>query len=291
MFVIVPLLQKPILINAELLVTYSTGLRFWNRTQFIKMPSGIVILWSKASTDKPPSLVFFCNSNGWAELKQVPGFCEHEGIALLVVSESQVAISCADCREIRLYDTISGTKTTVFKKALVRPKQMCYGEAKRIFIYNATTRNSGTVDELKASKTAFNVLTKRIKSGIRPFQSMCYISDPNKLLVFSGFVQKMIQAVNVETDTVEWELEGEIDGAMCHPHDLLYSHRHHCLLVADGHNCRILVLNPDDGTHLQTIHLPLGGDYVINLSIHGDQLLVHHVSARQEEKVSYFSIN
>ena len=257
------------------------------------MPSGIVILWNKASTDKPPALVFFCiDSNGWTMLKKVPGFCEHEGIALLAVSEVQVAVSCADCKKIRLYDTISGDTTTVFESSFFKPKQMCYAEAKKIFIYNATTKNSGTVDELKASKTAFTVQTKTVTSGIRPFESMCYVPDPNKLLVFSTCFQTIIQAVNVETDTVEWELEGIIEEAMCQPRDLLYSHRHHRLLLADGHNCRILVFNPDDGTHLQTLHLPLGGDYVINLSIHGEQLLVHHVSVpTQEEKVSYFSIN
>ena len=193
------MLQKSGLIDAELLVTYSTGLKFWNRTQFIVMPSGIVILWNKASTDKPPALVFFCiDSNGWTMLKKVPGFCEHEGIGLLAVSEDQVAVSCADCKKIRLYDTISGDTTTVFDSSFFKPKQMCYAEAKKIFIYNVTTKNSGTVDELKASKTAFTFQTKTVTSGIRPFQSMCYVPDPNKLLVFSSCVQKIIQAVNVE---------------------------------------------------------------------------------------------
>ena len=125
------------------------------------MPSGIVILWNKVSTDRPPALVFFCiDSNGWKMLKKVPGFCEHEGIALLAVSEIQVAVSCADCKKIRLYDTISGDRTTVFESSFFKPKQMCYAEAKNIFIYNATTKCSGTVDLLKASKTAFTVLTK-----------------------------------------------------------------------------------------------------------------------------------
>ena len=97
------------------------------------MPSGIVILWSKASTDKAPALVFFCiDFDGWTRLKKVPGFCEHEGIALLAVSEVQVAVSCADCKKIRLYDTTSGDTTTVFESSFFKPKQMCYAEAKTI---------------------------------------------------------------------------------------------------------------------------------------------------------------
>ena len=224
-------------------------------------------------------------------MRDVPALCGHEGVAMLVVSQCQMAVNCANCNEVRFYDATSGDKTTVLKEPTFRPKHMCYGEPKRIFIYNEATKNTGSVDELKASKTAFTPLNKSVKSGIRPFQSMCYIPAPHRLLVFSGLAQNTIQAVSVESDTVRWELGGMVDGAVCQPHDLVYSLRHGCLFVADGYNCRILILSPGDGAHVQTIQLPLGGDYVINLSILESQLLVHHVATTGEEKVSYFSIN
>ena len=77
---------------------------------------------------------------------------------------------------------------------------------------------------------------------------------------------------------------------MCEPHSLLFSPRHQILLVADGSNCRVLVLHARDGSHLQTIQLDKVMGYICELCLYQNKLVVDH-SNGQTEKVSYFSIN
>ena len=86
-----------------------------------------------------------------------------------------------------------------------------------------------------------------------------------------------------------WELAGRVDGVECYTLGMSYSPHHNALLVADGINCRILVLNPQNGSVRQV--MPLGGDIgvVAELCKIHKQIVVHHHLKNRKVKVSYYS--
>ena len=67
---------------------------------------------------------------------------------------------------------------------------------------------------------------------------------------------------------------------------ITYSSTHQTLLV--GSLDKILVRHPENGFHLQTIHLD-GFGSVWDMAIHGSQLILHHVHESQH-KISYLQI-
>ncbi len=54
-------------------------------------------------------------------------------------------------------------------------------------------------------------------------------------------------AVSCDTGSELWEVRNKVEGKAIHPHGLL---------VGDNYNSRILVLNPINGSFLQSIRLP-----------------------------------
>ena len=66
-----------------------------------------------------------------------------------------------------------------------------------------------------------------------------------------------------------------VDSRQCCSHGILFSPQHQVLLVADGTNCRVLVLHPRDGSHLQTIQLgnALDDDGLADLCLHQNKLV------------------
>ena len=96
--------------------------------------------------------------------------------------------------------------------------------------------------------------------------------------------------MSAETGEKVWEVKGEVDGVECYPHGMLFSPQHQVLLVADGENCRVLVLHERDGSYLQTIQLDREMGVITELCLHQNKLVVRH-KAGGKEKVSYFSVN
>ena len=96
--------------------------------------------------------------------------------------------------------------------------------------------------------------------------------------------------MSAESGQKVWEANGEVDGKMCEPHGILFSSQHQVLLIADGSNCRVLVMHPRDGSHLQTIELEWKKQLIVGLCIHQNKLVVWHHDAHKL-KISYFAIH
>ncbi len=97
----------------------------------------------------------------------------------------------------------------------------------------------------------------------------------------------LVRAVSCDTDEKAWELSGKIQGLPCEPHGVVYSPNLHALLVADGNNTRVLVVNPDNGSIRQVVQLHADVGMVSELCLHNQQLIVRH-SAGKKEKVSFY---
>ena len=273
--------------------TYDTKLQSWGRTKFAVMDkSGQIVFWAKSSPENAAAFhVFNSSSAGWKKVKKVEAFCEHEeGVylqSLNVKSTEMLLVSCASCRKIRLYNMETGNVTTAFHKHAIYPGQMSPGDGDVLYVSHHV--EGFPVLELNHPKQNPGS-GKMIQSGMETYHSMHYIPAPHKLIVFSLNTESLIRAVSVVNGEVAWEVKGEIEGEICRPHGLLFSPDHQVLLVADGWNSRLIVLNPEDGSVLQTIQLDYQLGAIFNLCIHQQHLIVHHLHIRKQHKVLYYSI-
>ena len=77
---------------------------------------------------------------------------------------------------------------------------------------------------------------------------MHYTSTPKDMLLFTWWKTNTVQAVDPETCSVLWSLEGKFTGK---PHGITTTGEGH-VIIADGKNCRLLVLDAQNGELIQT---------------------------------------
>ena len=129
--------------------------------------------------------------------------------------------------------------------------------------------------------------SRTLDSGLRQWcTGMCYLPAPNRAVVLSIASEGVIRAISVDRNEISWEVTGEVDRLRCNPWGLMYRARHQGLLVCDGDNRRILVLDPSDGSHRQTLPLPGTTGSVYDIASHDDQVVLLH-----QTKISYLSIS
>ena len=259
------------------------------------MESGIVVLWGKTSEQTPAAIHLYNTSTGFTKLPEVKGLCQHDQQYLLPVTMNNkelLAVSCGLCRIIRLLDVETRDATVAFHDSRFCPVYMSHGEGDVMYVVvHALKGAKSPVLELNTAQVPFTGPVRTIQSGMKMYFGMCYIPSPHRLIVLSdNYDPGLIRAVSAETGEKVWEVKGEVDGVECRPHGMLFSPQHKVLLVADGRNCRVLVLHPEDGSHLQTIQLDREMGVIAELCLHQNKLVVHHHDGRKE-KVSYFSIN
>ena len=161
-------------------------------------------------------------------------------------------------------------------------EHMCHGEPGKIYV-----RSFDKVLELDASKPTFTGPTKTLHTGITMCDGMCYIPQPIRALVLSD--KRAITAISVDDNKVLWETGDMIDEGFCEPMGLLYLPKHGALLVCDGWNHRVLVLDPRDGSHRQTVPMPDHMGDIKDLALHKDGLIMCHTYMNQC-KISHLSL-
>ena len=254
------------------------------------MESGIVVLWGKPSEQTPAAFHLYNTSTGFTKLPEVKGLCEHDRQNLLPVTMNNkelLAVSCPYCEMIRLLDVENEDVTVAFHDSRFYPGVMSHGEGDVMYVVHGV--KGFPVLELNTAQVPFTGPVRTIQSGMEEYFGLCYIPSPHRLIVLSDHHPGIIRAVSAETGEKVWEVKEEFDGVQCYPHGLLFSPQHQVLLVADGWNCRVLVLHPGDGSHLQTIQLDREMRVIADLCLHQNKLVVHHYDDHKH-KVSYFSI-
>ena len=272
---------------------HDTGLSFWGYTRFTVMSSDEVVIYGKTSEETPPAFhIFKLRSGGWKKLRQLKRLCEHDDVHILPITvnkKEQLAVSCFDCETVKLYNLDTLQATTAFHDTNYYPGNMSHGEKGKLYVVHQVNGEK-KVMELDCSGETFSGPSKIVQTGMEMMYRMCYIPSPHRLIVLTRWKDSIIRAVGAETGEIVWEVKGEVDGVECEPHGMLFSPQHQVLLVADGGNCRVLVLHPGDGSHLQTIQLDQAVDVFCELCLHQNKLVVRHNDGRKE-KVSYFSVN
>ena len=214
--------------------------------------------------------------------------CQHSPGGLLCVEiagKEYLAISCPKCRNIKLLDLQTGQVTGVFWGKILR--RMCQGEGGTLYVESAEDE----VLELYCTLPVFTktkTMNTEIESNSK-YRGMCYVSSPYRYIVVTN--GDKIVSTACDTNTRVWKVKQGFPLKSIDPHGMLYSQRHHSILVADGKKSRILVLNPSNGDTTQEITLSGMGN-IISLCINNNQLVVKHISGIfNKAKMSFFSVN
>ena len=224
-------------------------------------------------------------------INMLPVTIEHKGELL--------AVSCAECHIIRLHDIATSETTVAFNdnddKAL---GHMCHGETGSLYVAYKRPPQDYKILELGCSTTKFRAM-KTYKTGISMRQEpphISYIPSCQLIVTCSNRPSKMIRAIactddekqrksiscsgtddddadkasddNPSDQIATWqhwyayhtELRdcGDDDGDLS-PSSLHFSAHNDRLIAGDMLHNRLMVMDPVDGTHLQTIALPTPG--------------------------------
>ena len=226
--------------------------------------------------------------------KQIEHPCGH-GIAFLlcvqVAGREYLAVSCGACGYIDLMvipkpkkgilrqfgsgSSIQYEVITAFSGEYVY--RMCHGEENRMFV-----RSSGDkVLELDTSSTTFTkVRTLNTGMGF----SLCYVPDPHRVLVVSD--RDEVRAVSCDDNTVLWWVQKDDN---LYPGPSLYIPSHNTILVAEGRENKVMVLNSGTGLQIQSITLPRNVCEIWGMCLFNDQIIVE--SKGDGRRISYFSLS
>ncbi len=313
-------MQGDALLNLTLTSTHKTGIKISRMSEapdyqktgqvIVMRHNGLVVIWGKKTEEDSSSFfgsvrsvlqgsasaafhMFTETARGFEKVNALPRFCytHHEhSISLLAGDGNYFAASCTRCQVIRMSSVHGGNLLNGVDLKPNFPGAMMCGNVQNMYVVK---RHEG-VQVLEMDNTASAFTGRIITPLIKPFNAVSFVQVPHKAIAFSSPKQSYMQAISVDENKLLWELHGEVDGAECDPRGMTFSPRHQALLVADGHNSRILALNPANGSHLQTVQLnktEIGTAIEVILVPQNRLMLVHQSPQQSCVKISYFNIN
>ena len=168
------------------------------------------------------------------------------------------------------------------------PEEMCHGEKGRIYVVSMV--DNCPVIQLDCTSVPFTV-TKKISTGLENYNDVFYIPS-HKAITICHHRVSMLRTISTESKKILWETKGAVDGARWQPSVITHAQKYERLIVNDGG--RLIVLDPRDGSHLQTLPLPETVYSVRDMCLQGEDVIVllHAEEATNTNKlhVSYFSI-
>ena len=169
------------------------------------------------------------------------------------------------------------------------PEEMCHGEKGRIYVVSMV--ENCPVLQLDCTTVPFNV-TKKISTGMENYNDVFFVPS-QKAIVICFHRLSTLRAISTETKKILWETEAEVDGVTWQPSEIAHAQKLQRLIINDAKKQRLIVLDPRDGSHLQTLELGNVGK-VQDMCLQGDDkiVLLHAYETSNNKKlcVSFFSI-
>ncbi len=240
-----------------MILTVNTGLKWEHETRMTVLPdSGSVVLFGSIAKKSAQQDIYGLHQyrlegGRLQKLRHVELPCEHEPKKLLgvkVEEQELLAVACKHCGDIKLMNLETG-ETHVAYKSEKMPDTLCHGDAGRIWIYC----RDNTVTELNCTSKTFTVTRKTFDTSAE-YHFMCYLPAPHRALIYS--TSNWVEAVSAETGQQLWKLQGQVDGKTIQPAGMTLDAEHQLLLTADSHGSRILVLDPETGSPLESFPMP-----------------------------------
>ena len=170
------------------------------------------------------------------------------------------------------------------------PEEMCHGEKGRIYVVSMV--ENCPVLQLDCTSVPFTV-TKKISTGLENYNDVFYIPS-TKAIAISHHPASLVRVFSTDTKEKIWETKGEVDGDIWRPSCMTHAQKLQRLIITDLKERRLIVLDPRDGSYLQTLPLPETVYSVRDMCLQGEDVIVllHAEEASNNKKlhVSYFSI-
>ena len=201
-------------------------------------------------------------------------------LALITVVQNGkelLAMPCIDCSDIKLVDIETKQVTSVFKSPTDPPYSLCSGPNGSLFVAS----QSGHIQQLDSSFTATNACNF---TGVKyKVDYMCHLPTPHNSLAVSYIYE--LRAVSLLDRHEVWNQN------WFKPDCLLYCPHEDILLVNVYLEPQIRVVNPSDGSMIQTIKIP--DIYVIHrMCLCNDQIVMLHWPGEYSPRalLSYYSL-
>ena len=192
----------------------------------------------------PWSLYTFQNNPDGKQVEtRMDAPCQHlyQYISLITLvhnGKELLAVSCRECKDIKLVDMETKQVTPVFKSPTDSLWRMCSGTGGSLFV----SFKSGNLLQLDSS---FNVTNTFDLNGSR----ICYLPPPHNTLVIKN--QCELRAVSLQDGHQVWSRLW-----MKCTTDMLYCPQQDVLLVSLWRKPWFCVVNPMDGSMVQTFEIP-----------------------------------
>ena len=208
-------------------------------------------------------------------------------LAVCIHEKDKIFVLCK-CKKIRLFDLESKEYSVAYDAGNYSPKLLCHIDDQKIYVKDKSentllvlNRDGHTLGHPTGSVR----LSHFIWSKLEDEQRMLYVPPPHKLVVISSYaIHCFVRAYSCDTGQNIWTFQDKKKGKA--PYGLVYSSDPSSLLV--GGCDKIIILDPKDGTHLQTIPCP-GMGAIRDMDLQEDELIVHHV-ADMQHCISCFSV-
>ena len=191
--------------------------------------------------------------------------CQHEFplgyyelITVVQNGKELVAVFCYLCRYIKLFDMETEQVTPVFQLNPDSPLDMCSGPNGGLFV----TYRTGNIQQLDSSFCVTNTFNvgewspigtrnyRGVNYNVRPHSLLCYLPAPHNTLVVNN--KSELRSVSLQDGRQVWRQECDGFVSNC----LLFLPQQDILLVSARYKPKVRVLNPSDGSTLQTIEIP-----------------------------------
>ena len=168
-----------------------------------------------------------------------------------------LAISCYECRKIRLVDLDLQYVTLGYTHHRYRPGYMIPGDDHTIFVHMVDSEVVVELAYYSWGSSSLVQVTRTETPGVSArCSTFCYIPRPKRLLVMYLESRMLLQAFSVDENAPVWTRTCEIQDTFFHPKKMLVNSDKN-LVVFDETFKRILIMNPNNSSYLQILSPPV----------------------------------
>ena len=235
----------------KLISTHDVNLKFHKSITVLEENGQVVV--SGRRKDESEVILLLTLEGGQLREKEIKSPCTHKYLGVLsirVKGTEYLGILCSCCKDIKLLNLRTGEIMSAFSgEDLI---QFCHGEHNRLFVTASRLKGemSGII-ELDCSEIPLKRLAWLYKMGA---YKLCYVPSPYKMLLTGNRYQT--EAISYEKNEIIWNLALFLknDENVINHQGAAFSARHSTVLVCDcSSKSRLLILDPRNGSHLQTI--------------------------------------
>ena len=238
----------------------------WGRISLItaiESKNQVVFYGRRTESDPFYLYTYQRNLDGTVEETRMDPTCQHVSLAyklIIVVQNGKelLAVLCTKCRDIKLIDMETKQVTPVYQFPSDSLFDMYSGPNGGLFIASGT----GNIQQLNSSFSVINtfnvgewspigtVYYRGVNYTVLPLSLLCHLPAPHNTLVVNNGSE--LRAVSLPDRRPVWSQKCEGFKPYC----LLFYPQQDVLLVSVWVKPEVRVLNPSDGSILQTIEIP-----------------------------------